>query len=254
MSYQKQNFANGEVLSASQLNHIEQGIVDVESVANATKAVVDKIIDPTLSLSGKAADAAKVGEAVGQLKEDLASVKNLEKTKKNFNNWANGTWNRGSKPNYTPTFIRKNDRIAFAELTFLQKGSEISVEKYDGQKYAIARWTKNKDVWTNVEYSDWFTDNQIRKIEEDEYLSVTCAMADGTSNITKNDVHIIVRLYENYNLLDAIKPKTDLKPYFVEELNDTIKKINALQTEPCLVFPLITDIHYDPRSSILQKS
>ena len=229
--------------------------VSNESWTQAIQAVEElkNTIDPTLSLSGKAADAAKVGEAVGQLKEDLASVKNLEKTKKNFNNWANGTWNRGSKPNYTPTFIRKNDRIAFAELTFLQKGSEISVEKYDGQKYAIARWTKNKDVWTNVEYSDWFTDNQIRKIEEDEYLSVTCAMADGTSNITKNDVHIIVRLYENYNLLDAIKPKTDLKPYFVEELNDTIKKINALQTEPCLVFPLITDIHYDPRSSILQN-
>ena len=229
--------------------------VSNESWTQAIQAVEElkNTIDPTLSLSGKAADAAKVGEAVGQLKEDLASVKNLEKTKKNFNNWANGTWNRGSKPNYTPTFIRKNDRIAFAELTFLQKGSEISVEKYDGQKYAIARWTKNKDVWTNVEYSDWFTDNQIRKIEEDEYLSVACAMADGTSNITKNDVHIIVRLYENYNLLDAIKPKTDLKPYFVEELNDTIKKINALQTEPCLVFPLITDIHYDPRSSILQN-
>ena len=32
------------------------------------------MIDPTLSLSGKAADAAKVGEAVGQLKEDLANV------------------------------------------------------------------------------------------------------------------------------------------------------------------------------------
>lgn len=30
------------------------------------------MIDPTLSVSGKAADAAKVGEAVGQLKEDLA--------------------------------------------------------------------------------------------------------------------------------------------------------------------------------------
>lgn len=71
MSYQKQNFANGEVLTASQLNHIEQGITDVESAANATKAVVDKIIDPTLSVSGKAADAAKVGEAVGKVKEDL---------------------------------------------------------------------------------------------------------------------------------------------------------------------------------------
>lgn len=85
MSYQKQNFANGEVLSASQLNHIEDGIVDVESVANATKTVVDNIIDPTLTLSGKAADAAKVGEAVNaeserakgvesQLKEDVAAI------------------------------------------------------------------------------------------------------------------------------------------------------------------------------------
>lgn len=210
-------------------------------------------IDPTLSLSGKAADAKATGDAVGQLKEDLISVKNLKKTEKIFNNWATGTWNRGSAPNYTPTFISGNDRIAFAELTFLQKGVEISVEKYDGQKYAIARWTKNKDVWTNVEYSDWFTDNQIRKIEEDQYLNVTCAMADGTSSITKNNIGIVVHLYENYNLLDEIKSKTELKPYFIEELNDTIKKINALQTEPCLVFPLITDIHYDPRSSILQN-
>lgn len=71
MSYQKQNFANGEVLTAAQLNHIENGIADVESTANTTKGVVDKIIDPTLSVSGKAADAAKVGEAVGKVEEDL---------------------------------------------------------------------------------------------------------------------------------------------------------------------------------------
>lgn len=32
------------------------------------------MIDPTLSLSGKAADAAKVGEAVGEIKEDLATT------------------------------------------------------------------------------------------------------------------------------------------------------------------------------------
>lgn len=34
------------------------------------------MIDPTLSLSGKAADAAKVGEAVGQLKEDIDNIVN----------------------------------------------------------------------------------------------------------------------------------------------------------------------------------
>lgn len=70
MGYQKQNFANGDVLTAAQLNHIENGIADAESTANATKAVVDKIIDPTLSLSGKAADAAETGK-IKKSVEDL---------------------------------------------------------------------------------------------------------------------------------------------------------------------------------------
>lgn len=66
---------------------IENEVADVESTANATKGVVDKIIDPTLSVSGKAADAAKVGEAVNaeterakgvesQIKEDLECLLN----------------------------------------------------------------------------------------------------------------------------------------------------------------------------------
>lgn len=38
MSYQKQNFANGEVLSASQLNHIEDGIADLESESSTSLA------------------------------------------------------------------------------------------------------------------------------------------------------------------------------------------------------------------------
>lgn len=73
MSYQKQNFANGEVLTAPQLNHIEDGIVDLESAVNENKGVVDKIIDPTLSLSGKAADAKATGDAIQGVKDDLAS-------------------------------------------------------------------------------------------------------------------------------------------------------------------------------------
>ena len=73
MSYQKQNFANGEVLTAAQLNHIENGIVDLESAVNENKTVVDKIIDPTLSLSGKAADAKATGDAIQGVRNDLAS-------------------------------------------------------------------------------------------------------------------------------------------------------------------------------------
>ena len=74
MSYQKQNFANGEVLTAAQLNHIEDGIVDAESAVNATKDVVDKIIDPTLSVSGKAADAKAVGTIFDDVKTEKAEI------------------------------------------------------------------------------------------------------------------------------------------------------------------------------------
>ena len=80
MRYQKQNFANGNVLTAENLNHMENGISDVESTSNATKAVVDEIIDPTLSLSGKAADAAKVGEAVNA---EATRAKAAEKANEN---------------------------------------------------------------------------------------------------------------------------------------------------------------------------
>lgn len=73
MSYQKQNFANGEVLTAPQLNHIEDGIAEIESAANATKTVVDNIIDPTLSLSGKAADAKATGDAIRGVRDDLTA-------------------------------------------------------------------------------------------------------------------------------------------------------------------------------------
>lgn len=37
MSYQKQNFANGEVLDAYQLNHIEDGITSLENDVTTTK-------------------------------------------------------------------------------------------------------------------------------------------------------------------------------------------------------------------------
>lgn len=107
MSYQKQNFANGEVLTAPQLNHIEDGIVDLESnsstsfagkadksevQANAKKIsaesaraqaaesaineTISTIIDPTLSLSGKAADAKATGDAVQGVREDLDNTNN----------------------------------------------------------------------------------------------------------------------------------------------------------------------------------
>lgn len=164
MSYQKQNFANGEVLTASQLNHIEQGIVDVESTANATKAVVDKIIDPTLSLSGKAADAAKVGEAINaeserakgvenQLKEDLGDI--ITETKNIFNpkgllNASGWTKDRDS---YTGT-------AGNLGLAYKKNNYPISFEP--NTKYTLSLKAKNDGAVTTdgygIQFEFYYTD------------------------------------------------------------------------------------------------
>ena len=97
MGYVKQEFSNGQVLTAEQLDHIEQGIIDCETESktkltqpqtvsvgqilriqsiNEDGALVLEAISPdkTLSQEGQAADAKAVGDVRGQvsgLKSDL---------------------------------------------------------------------------------------------------------------------------------------------------------------------------------------
>lgn len=64
MSYQKQNFANGEVLTAPQLNHIEDGIVDLES-------------NSSTALSGKA-DKTEVQANAKSISDEITRAKGEE--------------------------------------------------------------------------------------------------------------------------------------------------------------------------------
>lgn len=87
MGYQKQNFVSGQVLNSAHLNHIEDGIVEVESsVENkATKEELKNTIDPTLSLSGKAADAKATGDAIHGVRDGLASETSRAETAEKAN-------------------------------------------------------------------------------------------------------------------------------------------------------------------------
>ena len=66
-----EQFANTATTKAAEA--ADSAEAAAESASNASTAV-SAAIDPTLSVPGKAADAAKVGEAVGQLKEDLGDL------------------------------------------------------------------------------------------------------------------------------------------------------------------------------------
>ena len=62
------------VMASEVREDIAQGMEYVEQFANTAGENIQKVIDPTLSIEGKAADAAKVGEAVGEIKEDLRQI------------------------------------------------------------------------------------------------------------------------------------------------------------------------------------
>lgn len=113
MAYQKQNFANGNVLTAENLNHMENGIADAESTANETKSVVDNIIDPTLTLAGKAADAKATGNMVGELKEDIGKLFDFaNQYTKNINLTANST--HSSNKDKMAVTIKNGEKIRFS--------------------------------------------------------------------------------------------------------------------------------------------
>lgn len=146
MSYQKQNFANGEVLTAPQLNHIEDGIVDLESAVNENKGVVDNIIDPTLSLSGKAADAKATGDAVGQIKEDLKYANKGLQTFRGFGNFQH----YGLNPDGT-FFLEQAYRVSNNDpMTF---DRDLTVNVSPGFRWGYT--TFNNGVVK--EWSGWFT-------------------------------------------------------------------------------------------------
>lgn len=196
MSYQKQNFANGEVLSASQLNHIEDGIAQVESDASATKTVVDKIIDPTLSVSGKAADAAKVGEVVnaeaerakgveGQIKEDLSNCTLATKyfkysTTVNSGGIAdNGTFVESSlyyRTIYPMAFPENNLRIKI-----INPDLKVRVAFYSETS------AKNLVSITDWHDEDFDVDNPISPDNINVFMYLAFAKKDG-KNLTYNEV------------------------------------------------------------------
>ena len=178
MSYQKQNFANGEVLTASQLNHIEDGIVHVESDASTiAAAAVSAAIDPTLSLSGKAADAKATGDKIGQLKEDF--------------------------DDYSSVVIDKGDRLV---PIYLPKEATITFETVDGSKFDDAFVLFYDANQKDISNGGWY----LNKNDSKRTVTVRFATSDTIAYYTSTTSNKKIRIsgcrnreYINQRYLDA---------------------------------------------------
>ena len=110
------------------------------------------MIDPTLSLSGKAADAAKVGEAVGELKEDLTDFSKLYENTISISDFEVGNAELTSSG---LVYVENTKRIRTREgrLLHIEAGTKIALKNPDKYQILII-WADQKIRvgWTPVYY------------------------------------------------------------------------------------------------------
>lgn len=143
----------------------EQWLAYVTACQDAQKRAEDATAkfetDPTLSVSGKAADAAKVGEAVGQVKEDLDDITQIAKSRNilEIRNYTEGRYYSASSGDY------RNSDDFFTVDNYVEvepSSSYVLSEFIDGVfekllSSIIIFYDKNKKYLSGGQYSTFTT-------------------------------------------------------------------------------------------------
>lgn len=172
-------------------------------------------IDPTLSLSGKAADAKATGDA---LKDETERAKEVEnKIKEAFIVGINAEWIIGEL-NADGTVNTRNTGLRFASNVYLKKGATITITEL-GYNFNVARYTANNPSVDNfiIESYKTFASGDTYTVTEDTWLmcSIWHLNNSAFSDTTESSVVTI-----KYNAsLD----------YVYRELEDANNQINALK-------------------------
>lgn len=260
MSYQKQNFANGEVLTAPQLNHIEDGIVDLESAVNENKGVVDKIIDPTLSISGKAADAAKVGEAVNAESERAKGAEN--QIKEDLENYA--LYNIGYKISKTGVWLDNTGNETEAsgwsvtDFVDVSTGNTYSIDGISTptvkRKYALydknkifTRFIENNTNENSINVEPTYNECYIRlSVRYDDTLKLSTSR-----NPSKNDYRLNANL--NVKYFGAVGDGATDDTRVIQYALNLAKTTGAVVYLPCGKY-LITNIEIPENVTLLGEN
>lgn len=177
----------------------------------------------------------------------------------NYSQWANVSWSRVNTGNRYPSKSTNANRAAFNDLLFVRAGSKIHIEGYSDRKYGLSAWTYDAETekYTNTVWtSSWLTSSVDWVLAEDSYINVAVANTDDTTSVSLDAVGVVVSVYDSYiALLEQRINNADVQipSRFATEMETSVASARALLTEPCLVFPLITDIHYAPNTSVFQN-
>lgn len=164
-------------------------------------------IDPTLSLSGKAADAAKVGEAVNaeaerakgvesQIKEDIGHhgiIRDLNITWNEGYYGYNGAFNNDTGFHSEKILLLPNDKIVFNGVGYLDRVAIIS--EWNGDKAITIPLVISKKDETKYEYiADKYLEIILSSVNKDNAIIVR-----GSNNFRKEKITIEQGYYIAYN-------------------------------------------------------
>lgn len=147
------------------------------------------MIDPTLSLSGKAADAAKVGEAVGEIKEDLTDSKIAKRIIADELN--------GSITN-TGAVIGSTGNNRHTAPIKLLKGQTIKCKCMLWTSFSvISKYNGDGVLYTPIILSDKDEEKTYSYTADDD-INVSC------SYVKKSEIEIIEPFYDVYGKINAL--------------------------------------------------
>lgn len=203
----------------------------VEQFSNTAGENIQKAIDPTLSLSGKAADAKATGDAVGALKEDLEDIGIYKK--EDLPAYMGGiAVNKGS---YVAAieYIDVKNRLrtinkitSYAEAFLLKAGKKYLVTVKDGYVYALQLF----DSIGGVALLDFKYRSDDYKIEYDRdvYAAFMLKKIDESDMNVSEMSNVSLIQYDNIGeqLNVANKRETIALPFDEDKIKATIYKDN----------------------------
>jgi hypothetical protein len=134
-------------------------------------------------------------------------------------------------------------RITFPKPIFVKAGSAIRISA-NGQGFYAANFRNFDGTYlteqisgVKTRYNDYFWN-----IDEDSYLYVVFRKVVD-NQFAPAELTACVELYEDFAYRNDRYGV--IRDIFSEEMLETINTVRGFMTEPCLVFPLVTDVHHD---------